>query len=59
MIVEKFQKTLDGPTYYCVLYRSGRVVVSITDIKERNRESALIAARRYLQKALKELEEEL
>lgn len=54
MIVEEFHKSLGGRAYYSVYYRFGQVLVSVTDIKAADKESAKELAKKYLQKAMEE-----
>lgn len=54
MTIEVFKKSKEGPAYYCVYYGFGQVSVSVTNIKAKDKEAAIAAAAKYLQKALEE-----
>lgn len=54
MTIEEFNKTKGGPTYYSAYYRFGGVLVSVVDMKAKDKESAKQLAKKYLQKAMEE-----
>lgn len=53
-MIEEFHKSKGGRAYYSVYYRFGQVLVSVTDIKAEDKQSAKEIAIKYLQKALEE-----
>lgn len=53
-MVEEFHKSKGGRAYYSVYYRFGSVLVSVTDIKAADKESAKEIAKTYLKKAQEE-----
>ena len=56
MTIEQFTKTKNGPTYYSVYHRFGGVLVSVTDIKAKDKDDALAKVKEYLAQTIKDMQ---
>ena len=56
MTIEQFTKTKNGPTYYSVYHRFGGALVSVMDIKAKDKEDALAKVKEYLAQTIKDMQ---